>query len=86
MPFPQLRTQVILAALVALLSSVALYTQGVPPQEPAAQAAPTPPIMQASPLLNVIDVNHDGRIDAAELANAPARLKTLDKKDRKSVV
>jgi uncharacterized protein YuzE len=35
--------------------------------------------MQASPILSAIDVNHDGRIDAAELANAPARLKTLDK-------
>jgi Ca2+-binding EF-hand superfamily protein len=37
------------------------------------------PLMQASPLLNAIDVNHDGRIDAQELAAAPARLKTLDK-------
>jgi Ca2+-binding EF-hand superfamily protein len=65
--------------VVALLSSVGTYTQAQQAQEPAAQAAPIPPIMQASPLLNAIDVNHDGRIDAAELGGAPARLKTLDK-------
>jgi Ca2+-binding EF-hand superfamily protein len=67
------------AALAALLSSVGIYTQGQQAQEPAQQPAPIPPIMQASPLLNAIDVNHDGRIDSTELADAPARLKTLDK-------
>jgi Ca2+-binding EF-hand superfamily protein len=67
------------AVMLALLSSAALYARGAPSQEPAAQAAPIPPIMQASPLLNAIDVNHDGKIDTAELADAPARLKTLDK-------
>ena len=34
---------------------------------------PPPPIMEA------LDVNHDGVIDASELANAVAALKTLDK-------
>jgi hypothetical protein len=34
---------------------------------------PMPPVMQA------LDVNHDGVIDADEIANAPAELKTLDK-------
>jgi len=34
---------------------------------------PTPPIVQA------LDANHDGMIDASEIANAPAALKTLDK-------
>jgi Ca2+-binding EF-hand superfamily protein len=65
----------------ALLSPVATFTQGQQAQDPAQQAVPPPPQppMQASPLLNAIDVNHDGRIDGAELANAPARLKTLDK-------
>jgi len=77
MPFLQIRTLVTSAALVALLPPVSVVTQGQ--QEPAAPAAPTPPIMQASPLLSAIDVNHDGKIDGAELADAPARLKTLDK-------
>ena len=77
MPFLQIRTLVTSAALVALLSPVSISTQGQ--QEPAAPPAPTPPIMQASPLLSAIDVNHDGKIDGAELADAPARLKTLDK-------
>jgi len=32
-----------------------------------------------SPLMEALDVNHDGVIDADEIANAPAELKTLDK-------
>jgi Ca2+-binding EF-hand superfamily protein len=68
-----------LGAMLALLSLTALHAQGPPPQNPAAPAAPPLPFMQASPLLNALEVNHDGKIDAAELANAPARLKTLDK-------
>ncbi|MGH8024307.1 MAG: EF-hand domain-containing protein [Limisphaerales bacterium] len=32
-----------------------------------------------SPLIEALDVNHDGIIDAEEIANAPAELKTLDK-------
>jgi hypothetical protein len=32
-----------------------------------------------SPLFTALDVNHDGVIDADEIANAPAELKTLDK-------
>ena len=31
------------------------------------------------PLVMALDVNHDGVIDANEIANAPAELKTLDK-------
>jgi hypothetical protein len=34
---------------------------------------PTPPVIAA------LDANHDGTIDAAEIANAPAALKKLDK-------
>jgi Ca2+-binding EF-hand superfamily protein len=66
-------------SILALLFSAAISAQSPPPQAPAAPAAPTPPFMQASPLLNAIDANHDGKIDAGELADAPARLKTLDK-------
>ena len=36
---------------------------------------PPPP----SPLMQALDVNHDGVIDADEIANAPAALKSLDK-------
>jgi EF hand domain-containing protein len=32
-----------------------------------------------SPLMEALDVNHDGVIDADEIANAPAALKALDK-------
>jgi hypothetical protein len=32
-----------------------------------------------SPLMLALDVNHDGVIDADEISNAPAELKTLDK-------
>lgn len=73
------RRQVTSAAILALLSSAALYAQTPPAQGQGAPTVSTPALMQASPLLNAIDVNHDGKIDAAELANAPARLKTLDK-------
>jgi hypothetical protein len=31
------------------------------------------------PIVQALDVNHDGVIDADEIANAPAELKTLDK-------
>jgi len=78
MQFSPTRRQGISAIILALLSSAALSAQGAPGQSPGAPAAPLP-LMQASPLLNAIDVNHDGRIDGAELANSPARLKTLDK-------
>lgn len=48
------------------------------PQAPGAPGGghrhrPWPPIVMA------LDTNHDGVIDAAEIANAPAALKTLDK-------
>jgi hypothetical protein len=42
--------------------------QGRPPRRP-------PP----SPLMEALDVNHDGIIDSNEIANASAELKTLDK-------
>lgn len=37
------------------------------------------PHRPAPPLLAALDANHDGVIDAQEIANAPAALKTLDK-------
>ena len=77
---PRFVTPAAIVMLIALISSVAIYAQSQQAQEPAQAALPPPPpIMQASPLLNAIDVNHDGKIDSAELADSPARLKTLDK-------
>jgi hypothetical protein len=35
--------------------------------------------MPPSPLMEALDANHDGVIDATEIANASAALKTLDK-------
>jgi hypothetical protein len=35
--------------------------------------------MPPSPLMMALDANHDGVIDASEIANASAALKTLDK-------
>lgn len=48
----------------------------LPPRPPNAGSTFRPP---PSPLIEALDVNHDGIIDANEIANAPAELKTLDK-------
>ena len=77
MPFSRAAGRVTLAGILALISCAALSAQTPPAQDPTAPALL--PLMQASPILNAIDVNHDAKIDATELANAPARLKTLDK-------
>jgi len=67
-----------LLALLLLVSPV--YAQdarggrGGPPDMTAGQ-----PMMQASPILKALDGNHDGVISAAELAGAPAALRTVDR-------
>jgi hypothetical protein len=48
----------------------------LPPRPPGADSNFHPP---RSPLVEALDVNHDGIIDASEIANAPAELLTLDK-------
>ena len=40
---------------------------------------PPPPRPPSDPVVNALDANKDGVIDATEIANAPAALKTLDK-------
>ncbi len=35
--------------------------------------------IRMSPILNAVDVNHDGTLSAAEIADAPAQLRKLDK-------
>jgi hypothetical protein len=49
--------------------------QGPPPGAPGSGPRRMPP----SPLMGALDANHDGVIDATEIANAPAALKALDK-------
>ena len=50
---------------------------GPPPGQPGGnQDGPRRP---PQPLLHLFDANHDGVIDADEIANAPAALKALDK-------
>ena len=64
------------------------FGPGRPPGGPEAQpvsddakadGAAKPPRRPAPPLIGLLDANHDGTIDATELANATAALKTLDK-------
>jgi len=67
-------------ALLALgASALAVNAQDVNgPQDTDNQNGPRghhPPL----PIVQALDVNHDGVIDADEIANAPAELKTLDK-------
>lgn len=48
---------------------------GGPPGPPGRHGHRPPPL----PIVLALDTNHDGIIDAGEIANAPAALKTLDK-------
>ena len=45
----------------------------------AVPAVPEDIVPCPSPLMMALDANHDGVIDATEISNAPAALKTLDK-------
>src|SRR5271154_1521631 len=53
----------------------------LPPRPPGAPAGGPPPGHQhpIPPIIQALDANHDGVIDASEIANAPAALLTLDK-------
>ncbi len=57
--------------VVALTASVALAQEG--------PGGGAPSVMRRSPILNAVDVNQDGVLSAAEIANAPAQLRKLDK-------
>src|SRR5271157_3264198 len=73
-----------LLAAAALLATAWTVTaqpsdnSGSDPQDnppPGARRHQRPPL----PIVTALDTNHDGVIDANEIANAPAALKTLDK-------
>lgn len=86
-----MNTKTMLAVLALTASALIVNAQdaGGPPgdERPPRQAGPgngpggfngrrpLPP----SPLMEALDTNHDGIIDANEIANAPAALKKLDK-------
>ena len=61
------------SAIMTVAATAGVFAQG----PGAGQGAPMT-MMQSSPVLNVIDVNHDGTISADELSHAADRLKTLD--------
>ena len=66
-----------LLALAAVLSSTALVGQRPPGDSgPPGGSEHRPPM---SPLVMALDANGDGIIDAAEITNAPAALRKLDK-------
>ena len=62
--------------LTAMLSSLTLTVATLAQTAP---ETPRPHRPGVSPLFAALDANHDGVIDAQEIANAPAALKTLDK-------
>lgn len=68
---------VVLAFAVSALSAFGQDAAPAQPNTPGKagheRKHPVPPIIAA------LDANHDGVIDAQEIANAPAALKTLDK-------
>ena len=79
-----MKTLLVLLALSASALIVNAQDAGGPPPDggrphqggpggPGGRHMPPPPLMEA------LDANHDGVIDATEIANASAALKTLDK-------
>jgi len=85
------KMKVILLALALSATSLAVHAQdaGGPPDgdRPPHQGGPgnggpggmNGRHMPPSPLMDALDANHDGVIDANEIANASAALKKLDK-------
>ncbi|MDD5350250.1 MAG: hypothetical protein PHQ12_08580 [Chthoniobacteraceae bacterium] len=78
-------------ALTLVASAFTTFAQETPAPAAPSPAAPSPAQPNPSgkakperrgmrmPLIAALDANHDGVIDAQEIANAPAALKTLDK-------
>ena len=67
-----------LSLVFAATAFTALAQEAPAPAKKHDNAAPQARIAR-HPLLSALDANKDGVIDAAEIANAPAALKTLDK-------
>jgi hypothetical protein len=73
----KMKTQfkLMIAAVAVAGSAACLIAQdnGATPHQRPGRRMPPPPI------ISVLDANHDGVIDAQEIDNAPAALRTLDK-------
>ena len=72
----------LITGLALIASAVLVMAQDAAPRRPGpgpgGPGGPGGP-MRGGPVLEALDANHDGEIDAAEIANASAALKTLDK-------
>jgi hypothetical protein len=75
------KIKVTIAALALCASALAVNAQDAnwPQQSSGNSNGPRGHRPPPSPLFQALDVNHDGVIDADEIANASAELKTLDK-------
>lgn len=71
-----MKNKLIVAAL-ALASGALFVTAQNPPNAP--EGAPRGPRMFGGPLMDALDANKDGELDATEISNATAALKKLDK-------
>ena len=72
-------SKILVSALALSITSILAYAQdpapgGRPPGGPGGPGG-----RPVSPLMAALDTNKDGEIDATEIANASAALKTLDK-------
>jgi len=74
-----IKTLLVLLALSASALVVNAQDAGGPPPGGPDGRGPGGRRMPPSPLMEALDANHDGVIDATEIANASAALKTLDK-------
>jgi Ca2+-binding EF-hand superfamily protein len=66
-------------AATALMASAQDNNDAPPGGGPGGHGGPGQHRHPPLPLIKALDVNHDGTIDATEIANASAALKTLDK-------
>ena len=66
----------LLATMAIGISTTALIAQDAPPAHEEGRRNGPPP---APPVIIALDLNHDGTIDADEIAKASDSLKTLDK-------
>lgn len=82
-----LKTSALLTVLVAGVATlgVGCACHRPPPDDYArgmmddSEMKPHHPLPMTSPLMHALDTNHDGIIDASEIANASTSLKMLDK-------